>query len=206
MPFAETPGARIHFEERGEGPPLGIGRAVWAGLSIGGMVALRAALERPGRVAGLVLLDTDAGAETTLAKWKYRAMGWTARALGMRPLLPAVARLMFGETTRETKPELVEAWKGRFAATHVPSMLTILDALVRRDAVVDRLGGIDVATLVLVGEEDEALPPDRSREIAAGIPGAGLELVPEAGHLTALERPGVVTGAMAEFLEGMAET
>lgn len=261
MPSLDRPSVALHYEERGEGPPLllghsflcsgemwasqvgplsqhahvvnpdfrghgrsgpveapfdlydlvddqlavldhlGIDRAVWAGLSIGGMVALRAALVHPDRVGGLILLDTDAGAETAGKKLRYRAMGWGVRLLGTRPFLPAIARLMFGSTTRRTRPGLVAAWKHRFATVHVPSMLRFLDALVERDSVVDRLGEVRTSTLVIVGEEDAALPPDRSEEIAARISHARLVTVPEAGHLVALENPHLVTEAMIEFLD-----
>jgi pimeloyl-ACP methyl ester carboxylesterase len=53
---------------------------------------------------------------------------------------------------------------------------------------------------VLVGEHDAITPPDRAREIAAGVPGARLVTVPECGHLSTLERPEAVTQALVEFL------
>jgi len=192
---------------------LGIERAVWAGLSVGGMVALRAALTAPERVAGLVLMDTHAGSETLAKKIRYRALGLGARLLGFRPLLPAVIPLMFGATTRRGRPDLVRHWEEVFATLHVPSILRLLAVLVQRDSVVDRLGEIDVPTLVMVGEEDRALPPPCSQEIVAGLgrsgqgpaPAAAAELirVPAAGHLVALEQPEIVTGAMLEFLDGV---
>ena len=73
---------------------LGIEQAVWAGLSIGGMVALRAALVAPQRVRALVLIGTHAGAEGSIGKLKYRAMGVGARLLGLRPFIPPVLKLM----------------------------------------------------------------------------------------------------------------
>lgn len=82
---------------------LGIERASWCGLSIGGMVALRAALARPDRVAGLILLDTDAGAETAPRKLKYHAMGAGVRVIGLRPFLPSITRLMFGATRCDSR-------------------------------------------------------------------------------------------------------
>ena len=58
---------------------LEIERAVWAGLSMGGMVAMHAAIAEPGRVSALLLLDTHAGAETAYKKLKYRALSMGAR-------------------------------------------------------------------------------------------------------------------------------
>lgn len=79
---------------------LEIKDAVWCGLSVGGMVALRAALMHPERVRALILLDTDAGAETPIRTLRYSAMGMGARVLGITPFLSPITRLMFGATTR----------------------------------------------------------------------------------------------------------
>lgn len=179
---------------------LGVEKAIWGGLSVGGMVALRVALVAPDRVSALLLLDSHAGPERFVKRLRYRAMGWAARLFGMGPLLAPISRLMFGTTTLRAKPELVAEWKGRFAALHVPSVLRFLDALVGRDSLIPRLGEIRVPVLVLVGEEDRALPVACSRQIHQGIPGSRLEVVPEAGHLSALEQPDAVTRAMADFL------
>jgi pimeloyl-ACP methyl ester carboxylesterase len=180
---------------------LGIDRAIWAGLSIGGMIAMRAALIAPERVSGLILLDTDAGAETAYKRLKYQAMATGIRVVGMRPFLPAIIPLFFGRTTRKSNPSLVAEWRTKFAATHIPSMICILEALRSRDSVVSRLGEIRVPSLVIGGAEDVSLPPSHSRQIAAALPDSSLVIVPGAGHLSNLEQPGAVTADMLGFLE-----
>jgi len=180
---------------------LGVNHAVWAGLSIGGMVAIRAAVTVPNRVSGLILVDTHAGSETAYKKLKYRVMGTGAKLLGTRPFLPAIMPLMFGQSTRRLKPDLVDDWRERFASVHLPSLNLTVGALARRDTVVDKIGEVRMPTLVIVGDEDASLPVAYSREIAAAIPGASLVIVPEAGHLSALEQPEAVTEAMMTFLD-----
>ncbi len=180
---------------------VGVDQAVWAGLSIGGMVALRAALRAPLRSQALVLIDTDAGSEALPTRLEYRALAGLVRLLGTGPVLPQVARLMFGPTTRRQRPELVRDWRDRFARADIPSALWTLRALNRRDDVLPRLSAVAVPALVLVGSEDRSLPPERSRRLAAGLPQARLVEVPGAGHLSALEQPEAVTRAMLEFLE-----
>jgi len=179
---------------------LKIERAVWAGLSIGGMVAMRAAITAPERVRALILADTHAGRETPLKTFKYRLMNAGAKVFGLRPFLPGVVPLMFGATTRKSNPELVAAWEEKFAAIDLPSIGVILDGLVRRDSVIDRLSEIEVPTLVLVGSEDASLPEALSREIAERVPDASLVVIPNAGHLSALEQPELVSEAILEFL------
>lgn len=178
-----------------------IDRAVWAGLSIGGMIALRAALRHPERVDRLLLLDTDAGAEKTWVTLKYRGLGWIARRFGLAPVSGQVARQMFGATTRREQRELVATWGERFESVDVPSILLVLEALVKRDDLYPSLGRIDAPALVLVGSEDVSLPPARSRLLAERLPGAQLVEIERAGHLSSLEQPAAVNRALISFLE-----
>ena len=57
-------------------------------------------------------------------------------------------------------------------------------------------------TLVLVGDGDELTPPELSKEMAAGIKGARLRVVPTCGHLSTLERPEAVNAALVEWMRG----
>jgi pimeloyl-ACP methyl ester carboxylesterase len=63
------------------------------------------------------------------------------------------------------------------------------------------LATISCPTLVLVGEGDEATPPELAREIAAGIRGSRLIVVPDSGHPSTLEQPTAVTKALVEWLK-----
>jgi 3-oxoadipate enol-lactonase len=184
---------------------LAIERAVWAGLSMGGMVAMHAATKHPDRVTALMLLDTHAGAETNYRKLKYRAMSIGARAFGVRPFFPAVLPLLFGRTTLAENKILIDEWKLRFEAIHVPSLAAAVGALTRRPSIVHELGGVQCPSLVIVGEEDAALPPPKSREIADVLPNASLVVISGAGHLSALEQPDEVTDAMLNFLDDLNE-
>jgi len=179
---------------------LGIEQAIWAGLSVGGMTAMRAALTSPERVRAVILLDTDAGAERPWTKFKYRPMGAGTRLVGLRPFLPAVVKGMFGPTTCREKPQLVKEWRARFAAADAESMRHYLDLLMHRDSVVSRLDEIHVPALVIVGAEDRALPPTFSRRIDAELVDSVLVEIPRAGHLSPLERPEAVTAAMLDFI------
>jgi len=183
---------------------LGIEKAVWCGLSVGGMVAMRAALTCPERVEALMLLDTDAGKEAPLRTLKYRGMGMGARVLGMDPLLSSIARLMFGATTRRENPPLVAEWKKEFSSVHVPSILHGLETLIQRDSLLARLPEIAVPTLVLVGAEDRSLPPPLSRRIHESLPDSRFVQIPGAGHLSALEQPAAVNASLLDFLDGLA--
>ena len=122
--------------------------AIWAGLSIGGMISMRAALAAPDRVDALLLLDTEAAAERPFNRIKYRVMGGVARTLGFGPLRGQISRQMFGAATMRERGPLVEEWSRRFAELHVPSILWMVGALVTRDDVTPRLREIAVPSFL----------------------------------------------------------
>jgi proline iminopeptidase len=66
--------------------------------------------------------------------------------------------------------------------------------------VMDRLGEIQVTTLVLAGRDDFQFPPEHQAQLAAGIPNAQLEIIERAGHNAPTERPEQVIQAVREFL------
>ena len=181
----------------------GVERAVWAGLSVGGFVALRAAITHPRRVRGLILVDTDAGAERAWRRLKYRVLGRIANMAGLGPVMGQATKQMFGATARRDHPATVREWQRELRSQHVPSLVHFLDAVRNRDDVSSRLPGIEVPALVVVGTEDVSLPPDRSRKLAADLPVAELVEVEGAGHLSALECPEPVTEAMVRFLDSL---
>jgi len=179
---------------------LGIEKAVWGGLSIGGMVAMRAAIKYPERVLGMMLLDTDAGPETAFICFKYSAMGLMVKTMGVNLMVGAISKLMFAPSTIREQKELVTYWKEQFNSVHVPSILIMLQALKDRDDLLAQLDNLSVPTLVLVGEQDQSLPPVRSKRIADRINGAEYFEIADAGHLSTLEKPAEVTKAILDFM------
>jgi 3-oxoadipate enol-lactonase len=182
---------------------LGIEQAIWAGLSTGGMVALRAAVDVPERVRAILVADASAASEPLYPRVKYRALGLGARIVGLRPFVPAVLPIMFGKTTLRENRVLVDEWIPNLLSIDLPSVLRVLEAVVTRESLLGDLPGIDVPSLVMVGNEDVAQPVPRSQQIAEGIPGSLLEIIPKAGHLCALEQPERVTEVMLEFFDSL---
>lgn len=180
---------------------LQIDKAIWFGLSIGGMVAMRAALDHPHRVTALVLFDTDAGEERRTVQWRNRALALVTQVFGIRPVLPKVEQLMFGATTRRTQPALLRQWRDEFLTVHVPTAMRMLKPLSAREDLTAKLQTLRLPTLVVVGAEDEALPPPRSRAIASAIAGSQFEIIEKSGHVPTLERPDVVNRIVRKFLD-----
>ena len=78
----------------------GVPTAIWAGLSMGGFTALRAALKAPQRVAAMVLMDTSARRDPPHKRVQHLVMRGLVRTFGPRAVAGEIAKLMFGATTR----------------------------------------------------------------------------------------------------------
>lgn len=180
----------------------GIERAIWCGLSWGGMVGMRLAIRAPERVAQLVLMDTNADKEVPEKLPRYRAMAWVTRVFGpLPPILRRLPPIYFSPVTLEQKPEIVATFLRNVAAMDRHSIRHVVDAIILgRDDVRPRLGAIRVPTLILVGSDDQATPLARSLDIAQGISGSRLVEIPAAGHLSSWEQPAIVAHEILSFL------
>ncbi len=177
---------------------LGWADAVVAGCSMGGCVAQHFAARHPARTRGLVAIDTTAwyGPDAPKA-WRGRAE--TAEREGMKALSAFQAERWFSTAFNAARPEVLARWLDVFAANDVACYAASCDMLGRAD-LRPLLPGIAAPTIVLVGEADTATPPAMARTIAEGIPGARLEVIPAAKHLSPIEQPAPVAAAIATLL------
>lgn len=192
--------------------------AVLVGHSMGGMVALRYAMDHAAafrdRVAGLVLMSTSGGPVVRLAAYQALTDAITpparyALALGDRipggmfaanDLSYLIFRLGMG---RDPAPEHVELNRLMTAGTPVTVWSELIGHVAGFD-VRDRLGEIDVPALVMVGTRDLLTPPASARRLVAGLPGAlPLAAYPGAGHMLMLERRAEVGERLERFVDGL---
>jgi len=184
---------------------LGIERCVWIGLSWGGMVGMRLALRVPERLAGLVLFDTSAHAESRRKLPSYFVMAAIARRIGPTPrLLDRIVPIMLSRTSRDGRPAIVQQFRERLSAMDPTSIGRAVDAVIfRREDIRSKLPSIRVPALVICGDEDVATPMDRSEAIARGIRGATLQRIARAGHLSAWEEPETALAYVEPWLEAL---
>ncbi len=176
----------------------------YVGLSMGGFVGMRLAARYPKRVLSLALLDTGSGAEDADKVSKYRLLANIYRLTGPGPLRGKVEPLMFGPTFRNDPGgrALLDEWHGGLKKTSRAGIRRAVLGVVERLPVADELGKIQARTLVAVGADDVSQEPYKSEELAAGIDGAKLEIVPDAGHSSTIEQPEVLTRLIREHLAG----
>jgi 3-oxoadipate enol-lactonase len=182
---------------------LQIDKAIFIGLSWGGMIGMRLALQHPQRVRALALLDTNAEAEEHLRRVKYRAFISFGRRFGIPKLLAdaQLAPIYFAEATRARQPELIERWVRTVNGySRDGTARASLAVVVHRKDILSRIGSIRVPTLVLCGREDRAAEPVHSERIMGAIPGAKLVLIDGAAHVSALEQPKAVNEALVPFV------
>lgn len=193
------------FDAFGE---LGVERAVLVGLSWGGMVGMRFALQHAERVAGLALLDTSAESHTLAERIRYRAFLALHRRAGFpySLYLKEVAPEMFSPRAIATRPDLVEASYRRAMGFDRDGVAKGgLAVMVHRKHILDRIGAIRTPTLVLVGSHDKATPVEKARNIAKTIPGAELVVLDGLGHMSTLEDADAVNAHLVPFVRRLVE-
>lgn len=168
------------------------------GFSMGGYVALALMKRRPEKVRALSLVDTRAAADDEAGKAKRDEAIAKVRAEGVRAIADMmVEKLLAPDSLR--KGELVERVRRIMLRQDPKTIEADLKAMKERPDSRDFLPEISVPTLVAVGEQDVLTPPSEAREMATAIPGARLVTIPEAGHLTPMERPKAVAEALGDF-------
>lgn len=180
---------------------LGLERATVGGCSMGGYAALAFARRHPGRLQGLALFDTRAGADSEDARAGRAALSARVLAEGAAAAATAFLPRLLGETTQREQPELAARLRERILATSPQAIAAALDGLAARADSRPTLAALRVPTLVLVGAEDVLTPPFEAEAMAAAIPGARLEVVAQAGHLANLEQPAAVNAALLDLLD-----
>ena len=176
---------------------LGVERAHFAGLSLGGMTGMWLGVNAPERIDRLVLLCTSA----MLARdvdWPARAQ--TVRAEGTEAVAEGTVERWFTSSFRDANPEVAERWRATVAATPAEGYAGCAEAIGTMD-LEDDIAAIRAPTLVIAGRHDPATPPPHAELIASRIPGARLELV-DGAHLSNFECPDEVTALMLDHLDG----
>lgn len=176
---------------------LGVPHAHVCGLSLGGVVAIALHHAEPGRCASLILADTFAVHPDGQG---IRDRGLEAsRSIGMRAMAEQRTPFILGSHA----PEHVKVDTIETMARIDPAAFAVgLDAVWLADQR-DRLETIAVPTLVIVGDEDKPTPPALSEALAHAIPGAKLEVIEGAGHLTNAEKPAHFNRLVDSFLAGI---
>jgi len=174
-------------------------RFALGGISMGGYLCFEIFRQAPDRVLKLALLDTSARPDSA-AQTAFREASIAEAQTG------SFEAVMLKQFPALVDPSHVD--DAALKAVHVGMARTIgFRTYVRQQrAIIGRsdsrptLAAIKVPTTVIVGENDKLTPPELSREMAQGIAGAQLAVIPGAGHMSTREQPERVNAALVKWL------
>ena len=179
---------------------LSLEKVVLGGLSLGGYVSFAFYLKYARRVTALILADTRATPDTDEGQRARYELAAVAEKEGSAAVAERMLPRLLGETTRNTRPVVVDQVRQLILGTPAQGIARALRGLAVRPDSTPLLLRIYCPVLVLVGSEDVLTPPAEAETMARAIPQAELEVIPAAGHLSNLEQPEVFTRLLADFL------
>ncbi len=174
---------------------LGIKSAIFAGMSQGGFLSLRAALTAPDRVRGLILIDTQAGTEEPANVDGYEQLHAAWLAHGAAAVQDGIAGIILGAGEWQS-------WFDKWAVLPSEQFTYAFHCLMGRDDVTNRLGEITAPTLIVHGDADAAIPVSKAETLRDLIAGpTELVVVPGGTHATNLTHPVPTNAAIRAFVD-----
>jgi pimeloyl-ACP methyl ester carboxylesterase len=184
---------------------LGCAPCHFLGLSMGGFIGLRLAARHPELLRSLILLETSADPEPSEHAAKYRQFAFVARWFGLGLVVDRVMPVMFGRSFLTDPARALERreWRQRMSGNHRLGITRATTGVITRKGIESEIDKITVPTLILVGDEDVAVPPPHSHRLHEHIAGSRLEIIPRAGHTSTVEEPTAVNVAITNFLASL---
>jgi 3-oxoadipate enol-lactonase len=176
---------------------LGLERASFCGLSIGGMVGMWLGANAPDRIERLVLICTSAHMPPASA-WQERT-AVVREAGSVEPLADTVVERWLTPQYAAAHPAVRDQLRRMLADSPPDGYIACCGAIERMD-LRDALGTIRAPTLVISGSEDLSTPPEHQEAIVAAIPKARHVVVGPAAHLATIEQPDDVNQLILEHL------
>ncbi len=195
---------------------LGLERPAVVGNSLGGLAALRLALSEPARVGALGLVaSAGLGREVTYALrlptlpgYGEAAVVWGKTPLGAFQRAWSRVPLLFGRPERVPAEWITEqtriAQLPGFTEATMAALRAQVDLGGQREVLVDQLPHLPMPTLVIWGERDRVFPYSQGQRAFSRLRRGTLELIPDCGHLSHVERPDRFAAILGEFLDEQA--
>jgi 3-oxoadipate enol-lactonase len=177
-------------------------RPVLIGLSMGGMIAMRAALRSADAARALVLVNTTSqGWYPPGERAEVSASLEQLTPEGLTHWADVWEQAFFTAAFRATHRDSMNSWRQRYAGQSVEQYREAMLGLLERRDITEHLGIIDCPTLVLGAAQDVTIPPELAEKLAKAIPGAQLHILPDCAHLSNEEQPAAFNTAVENFLQ-----
>jgi 3-oxoadipate enol-lactonase len=179
---------------------LGMRQAILCGLSMGGYAAFAFLRKYPQRLAGLILADTRPGADTPEARVNRENMAKIALTEGTEAIANMQLPRLISEYTRQHEPQVETQLRQMINEATAQGIAAASRGMAQRLDSTPLLAGMQVPTLVIVGEQDVLTPPDVAQAYAQQIPNSQFVVIPHAGHISNMEQPEAFLQAVRGFL------
>lgn len=179
---------------------LNIDRAVVGGVSMGGYAAMALLREDAGRVAGLLLMDTQCTADDDAGKARREASALEALEKGVDPIIQALLPKLVSGGPSSPAGRQVEAL---MRAASPAGIAAAQRGMALRPDSKDILARYAGPALVVVGEHDAITPLEKAKQMVDLVTGARLEVIPGAAHLANQEQPERVNAVLDSFLSSL---
>jgi 3-oxoadipate enol-lactonase len=175
---------------------LSVKQVVIGGLSMGGYITLAFIAQYADRVKGLILANTRAVADTEESRHTRLTNAELVRENGTALLIESMAPKMLAPSA---KSEMTIAVRSMMARQRSPGVRSALLGMAARPDRTALLRFITVPTLIITGSADLLIPPDDSEAMHNLIPNSQLVNIPDAGHLSNLDKADAFNDAVREF-------
>jgi pimeloyl-ACP methyl ester carboxylesterase len=183
-----------------------VGRAVFAGVSIGGYVLFEFWRRYRGRVAALIFCDTRAQADAAEGRAARLKSATDVIERGTEPFVENMIPKLFGKTTLDTRPDLVAGARKMMMKMSPEDIAQVQKGMAERPDSVPTLKTINVPTLVMVGDEDILSPVADGELMRQNIPGAQMKVIPRGGHYAVWEQSATVGTMTRQFVDGVSNS
>lgn len=183
----------------------GLGRAVFAGVSIGGYILFEFWRRYRERVSALILSDTRPQADTEEGRANRLKSAEDALQHGPEPFIDGMLPKLLGESTRRRRPDLVQSAKRMMMKMSAEGIAQVQRGMAARPDSVETLKTINAPTLLLVGSEDTLTPVPDAELMRQHIAGSLLRVIPGAGHYAPFEQSEATLPLLRQFLDGLAK-
>ena len=181
-----------------------IDRAPLIGVSIGGYAIFELWRRFRSRVSALVLCNTKASADNPEARSVRLAAAEDVLQHGTEPFFEGMLQKVLGETTRRSRPDLVEGALRMMRKMSPEDVAAVQRGMAERPDSISTLKTINVPALIITGDEDNMTGVPEAEVMKQNIAGAQMKVVPKAGHYSPWEQPEEVGKLLRQFLDSLA--
>jgi pimeloyl-ACP methyl ester carboxylesterase len=178
-----------------------VGRAVFAGNSIGGYVLFEFWRKFRGRVAGLILCNTKAQPDNPEARANRLRVADEVMERGTEFFAESQLPRLMGETTRHSRPDLVEGARKMMLKMSPEDIAMVQRGMAERPDSVPALKTVNVPTLIITGDEDTLTGVPDAELMRQQIQGSTLKVVAKAGHYSPWEQAEEIGRMLRQFVD-----